>query len=145
MVKNRIANGESRLPAAERQRLAFELRLAGVTYEQIAQRLGYGGPSGAHKAVSTWLRRTRTEPSDELIRIETARIDRLWRGLWERAAGGDLQAADRALRLMERRSKLLGLDSPTKVDARTENVGLIELLMRPTERRLSSRSGEPVR
>ena len=104
------------IPAAERQRRAFELHLAGVTYEQIASALGYASHSGAHKAVSAYVKQFRTEPTQELIAIESARIDRLWRAIWERALGGDLKALDRAIRLMDRRAKLLALDGAQKLD-----------------------------
>lgn len=37
--------------------------------------------------------------------------------LWPRVLKGDYLAMDRAIKLMERRAKLLGLDAPTKSEA----------------------------
>ncbi|MGV7222960.1 MAG: hypothetical protein ACQ9MH_15700 [Nitrospinales bacterium] len=47
--------------------------------------------------------------------MESERLDQLHRGCWDAAIGGDLYAIDRALKIMERRSKLFGLDAPNKI------------------------------
>ena len=46
--------------------------------------------------------------------MELERLDKLHDSLWLLATSGDVAALDRILHIMERRSKLLGLDSPTK-------------------------------
>jgi chemotaxis protein histidine kinase CheA len=107
---------ERRLKAAERQREALQLRAAGRTFEDIAKELGYRGPSGAYRAVQAGLKKTLQEPADELRRVECERLDRLMEALWERAiVRGNVAAVDRVLRIMERRSRLLGLDAPSRL------------------------------
>ena len=111
---------EKRLTAVERQRQALEMRKAGKGFVEIAQVLGYGGPSGAYNAVTTALRKTLQEPADELRQMELARLDALQAALWPKAIAGEWAAADRVLSIMERRAKLLGLDAPTRADVVTQ-------------------------
>ena len=58
-----------RLKPSERQAAAMELKLAGKSYRTIARKLDFRGPSGAHKAVAAYLRKTLTAPSEELRKI----------------------------------------------------------------------------
>lgn len=102
-----------RLAAARRQLEALELRMSGLTFRAIARRMGYGGPSGAHRAVMAALNRTVDEPSDELRRLELERLDKLQIMPWKLATvTGDLKAVDAVLAIMQRRARMLGLDSP---------------------------------
>lgn len=114
---------ERRIEAVDRQRQALELKKAGVDYRTIASRLGYGGPSGAHKAVMTALKALVQEPAEALRTLELSRIDTMLLGVWPRARSGDDAAIATVLRLMERRARLLGLDAPQK----RELTGSIEL------------------
>lgn len=93
---------------------AVKLRLAGHTFDQIAQRLGYSDRSGAAKAVRRAMQATIQEPTDELRRIEVERLDALQRALWPAAESGKWLATDRVLTIMDRRARLLGLDAPQR-------------------------------
>ncbi len=111
-------SSKRRSQAAEREKLAFALRVAGMTYAQIAERLGVT-TAGAYKMVKRVLERTRKETdeaADELRRLEVERLDALLLTLWKSATSGNLGAVDRVLRVMERRARLLGLDAPTRQD-----------------------------
>ena len=99
--------------AHERHLQALELRKAGVTYEVIAGQLGYATASGARKAVVSALKATLREPAAELRELELARLDAMLLPLWRPVQAGDEKAVDRALRIMERRARLLGLDRKT--------------------------------
>lgn len=50
----------------------------------------------------------------ELRTLEAQRLDRLFLVVWRQALTGDLAAVDRALRIQDRRAKLLGLDEPSR-------------------------------
>ena len=65
-----------RVDAAQRDAQALELRAAGATYRQIAQRLGVS-VSTAHECVTRGLDRTRREPAEQLRELELERLDRL--------------------------------------------------------------------
>lgn len=114
--KSESKTSQRRLTATERQQQALELRRAGVGFQEIADEVGYASPSGAYKAVTTALKKTLQEPADEVRRLELERLDRLFRGVWEQATSGDTSALDRALKIMNRRAELLGLDAPEKHD-----------------------------
>lgn len=94
----------------QREGQALELRRAGLTYDAIAERLGFANKGGAYKAVKRALQRTLQEPADELRALEVDRLDRLQAAIWPKAMRGDTAAVDRVLRIAERRARLLGLD-----------------------------------
>lgn len=116
MAENTTAS--RRVQAAEREKAAFALRIAGATYAQIGAQLGVTG-CAAHKMVKRVLERTRGETDAEAVelrRLETERLDALQVALWGLASKGDAGAIDRILKIMERRARLLGLDAPTRGD-----------------------------
>jgi hypothetical protein len=107
----RLAN---KLASHDRKLQALELRKAAVSYQQIADQLGYRSASGAFNAVKAALKATLREPANELRDLEVARLDAMLLPLWRRVQSGDEKAVDRVLRIMERRARLLGLDAPTR-------------------------------
>ena len=110
------------IKARLREAEAVRLRIEGASYREIADALGYQGPSGAYKAVERAIERLcPVERAETLRRIEAARLDRLWRRLWRKLEEGDLSVVDRLLRIMERRARLLGLDAPAKASIVTPN------------------------
>ena len=108
---DRLSN---KVASHERKLRALELRKAAVPYQQIADELGYRSASGAFNAVKAALKATLREPAEELRELELARLDAMLLPLWRRIQRGDEKAIDRALRIMERRARLLGLDAPTR-------------------------------
>lgn len=105
-----------KIVALEKQRQALELRKAGNTYEAIADELGYKNRSCAHKAVSTALRNIVAPHVEELRTLEGERLDQMHAVLWDKAMAGDTRAVNLILRIMERRTKLFGLDTQIKSD-----------------------------
>lgn len=108
-------NSKKRIEATEKQRLAIELRKAGLGYEEIARRVGYSGPSGAYNAIQSALKKVLKEPAEELRTLEASRLDEMLLGIWPDVKAGSLPAIDRAIKLMERRAKMLGLDKPITI------------------------------
>jgi len=106
---------DRRMEEAQRRRRALELRVAGATYEEIAEALGYSSRSAAWKAVWRAYRQGLRDPAEHLRELESERLDRLQKAWWGKALSGDVGAFRYLLRLMERRAKLLGLDAPTKI------------------------------
>jgi len=114
---------------------AVEMRTRGHTYQQIADACGVS-MSAAYKAVCTYLEQTRAiarEAAEEVRRLELDRLDRMLAAFGPRAEDGDGGAADRVLRIQERRAKLLGLDAPaesrTTVDAHPDTVRALMALV----------------
>jgi hypothetical protein len=108
------ARKNDHLAAVDRQVAALRLRRAGLTYQEIASRLGYAAPSSAWRAVRQGLRTTLQEPADDLRTLELARLDALQAGLWSKAIAGNVVAVGGVLAIMKRRASLLGLDAPVK-------------------------------
>jgi hypothetical protein len=101
-----------RVRAAAKQSQAMQLREAGVSFEKIAETLGYRNRSSARKAVLAGLKAARLEPAKILRQLEVRRLDKLWLPLWALAVATppDFAAIDRLLKIMQRRAALLGLD-----------------------------------
>ena len=96
---------------SERQQRAAQLRMAGLSYAQIAQQLNYDSISGAYAATQAGFETACNEPTSDIRKLELERLDVLLTGLWASARKGDVASVDRVLKLMERRARYLGLDS----------------------------------
>ena len=94
----------------EREARAVQLALARRSYDDIAKELGFANRSGAWKSVHRALKREVVEGARDLRDVEMARLDALQAAYWSRAVDGDVKAATIVLRVIERRSRLLGLD-----------------------------------
>lgn len=104
-----------RLADLERRGEALRLRKLGKSFVDIAAELGYNSRQAAHSAVTNELAAIRAEmadTADDLRTLEAERLDQLWIIARANAArdGGDMRAIDTALRIMDRRAKLFGLD-----------------------------------
>lgn len=114
MAKNSTTAARAR--ALFREMQALELRRAGMSYREIAARIGIG-KSRAHQLVSAGLEDAKHQVDasrDELLAEELFRLDGMLQKLYPKAVDGDLQAVDRVLKIGERRAKLLGLDAPIR-------------------------------
>ena len=119
------------LTAAQKQKRALELRIAGKELKEIAAEVGYAGESGAHKAIMTALKKTLQEPADELRKMEAERLDKMMAAIWEQATSGSANSTwfiDRILNIMDRRAKLLGLDKPASMDTADKARVYLDLL-----------------
>ncbi len=105
-----------KVQAAVRRKEAVDLRIEGKTYKEIGQELGVT-PTRARQLVAEALaaiEKDTAESAEELRRLELDRLDQLQSGLWQEAAGGNLKAVGAALKIMERRARLVGLDAPAR-------------------------------
>lgn len=112
--------------AHDNQLKALELRKAGIPYQRIAESLGYKDASGAWRAVKAALKKTLQEPADELRQIEIIRLDAMLSSIWASVKQGQYGAIDRAIKILERKSKLLGLDAPAEM----KQDGKVELIVK---------------
>lgn len=97
---------------------AFHLRALNYTYQQIADRLNIT-PLQAHSFV---IRKLKILEKDfpmavkNVLYLELERLDEMQRILWNKIQKGDTTAINAAIKIMERRAKLLGLDVPEKIE-----------------------------
>lgn len=114
------ASAAARAEATKKRAQAVQLRLAGADWQTIADTLGYRSRGAACAAVSKALKEANHQAgfgAEQLRLIELARLDRLQRAMWQDAMRGDARAADTALRIVDRRIKLMGLDMvPEQLD-----------------------------
>lgn len=113
----------------ERAQKALEIRKTGANFDDIARRAGYANRSGAYKAVRDAMDRITQEPAEAVLKLELERLDALLAAYWGKALGGDVQAFDRVLRVMERRARYLGLDAPVRTDVSSD--GVLQVLFHP--------------
>jgi hypothetical protein len=81
------------------------------------------------------------ESADSYRKIAIAKLDALAETIADRVAHGDLKAVEVALRIEERRARLLGTDAPTKVSAEITDVtppAAVTELIRTTRERMSA-------
>lgn len=95
----------------DRAERALALRLAGVDWITIAERLGYDDASEALDAVLALADRQFDDQSLDPHRIlEVLRLDRLQAALWGAAMKGDVEAIKTVLSIGDRRTRMLRLN-----------------------------------
>ena len=109
----------NRALAAARRARAIELVTQGMTYQQVADELGYASRGTVYRMVHQALAQETTEAVDRLRELEVARLDALQAALWDQAMAGDVDAGQAAMRLVLARCRLLGLygQKPTGLNA----------------------------
>jgi hypothetical protein len=68
--------------------------------------------------------------AEDVKQMQLARLDKMLTAIWKQVTSGNLQSIDRALKLEERRARLLGLDAPAKADL-TSDGKVIEFVIKP--------------
>ena len=58
--------------------------------------------------------------AEQIRSLELTRLDELQTAIWADCMDGKLTAIDRVLKIMERRSKLVGLDAPERLDIKAD-------------------------
>jgi len=119
------------LLARQREKQAFDLRLAGVTFADIAERLDYRWPSSAHAAVMRYLKRLGPpHEAEEMRHVQVQRLHRLVLAAWQAATGArpDWRAQQQVVNVLKEISALLGLYPPKQVavDATVRREDLLE-------------------
>lgn len=111
------------------------MRLAGMTYRDIAKELGRTELT-CRKLVKSALAKATAESVDEYRQIEAERLDVLLVAIWKQAVvEKDLAAIDRVLKIMERRAKLFGLDLASSDVHQTVVVNAFDSVLQRVEER----------
>jgi hypothetical protein len=115
---------------ADRYRRVMDLRARGLTFEEIAQEVGYAGRQGAKEAYDAALRWWGREAVDDLRTVEGERLELLWRRVYARVARSEdlgtvefARLLDSAVRLSQRKAALWGLDAPRQYEVTGEGGG----------------------
>lgn len=112
---------KNKIGIKELRRQSLELRTLGLSFQQIADRLGCS-KSAAYRAVTTALEEIQ-EDTRKLAKLnktlDLQRLDWVIREAMKLALKGDLQAMDRVMKAIDRRAKIYGFEAPQKIAATT--------------------------
>jgi len=97
-----------------KEQRAYELRLSGKTFKQIASDLKYADASGAYQAYQRAREVVSLENIGEWRLLELERLNVVQEALWEKAMDGYIPSINALLRVFDLRAKLIGLYSPEK-------------------------------
>lgn len=93
---------------------AHDMRLAGHTWVEIRDACGYSTDTLARLQVRNWLQKAAMALDEETkgqhLALELERLDKLQNAVWEAALTGDNKAIDTALKIIQMRSRMLGLE-----------------------------------
>lgn len=112
------------LPVAttEKYMKVIDLRKAGLTFEEIADKTGYESRSGAKMAFDAAVKYWGHESVTELRVIENERVEELWRRTYNMmedptlTLSQSLRIMETALKVTESKRKLHGLDAPRQLE-----------------------------
>ncbi|HTF49381.1 MAG TPA: hypothetical protein VK735_18220 [Pseudonocardia sp.] len=128
------------IAAAEKRRAALLARQQGHSWAEVARVAGYSSAGGAHSAAMQALRDIPREAADELRKVELETLNEmqvaLRRKLDEKPSAF---LVDSILRIMERRSKLLGLDAPLAIRTEVVTVDAVDAEIQRLEAQLAER------
>lgn len=96
--------------------VATDMRMSGMSYRQIGRQLDVSHVT-AYRYVEESIAQIREECDEsakQLLVLELKRLDAALAAIFKKVIGGDLNAIDRMIKIGERRSRLIGLDAPTK-------------------------------
>ena len=105
-----------RIEVVDKQRKAVELRMAGRTWQEIADALGYADHSGAVRAVQDSLRKTLGAPSAEFRELTLERLTKILQVQWPNMLRGEVPAAKLCLQTIGDMRQLMGVDMPSRVE-----------------------------
>ena len=132
MTKQRARNNPITrdVNAVERVNMALQLRKKRLTYQEIADRCGYGSAQAAHKAVMREMQRCVSEKVEDYRKQELDILDEIHQKVWIEAFETEdkdgniktnLWAVDRLLELSRDRRKLLNLDVQPEQELTNQN------------------------
>ena len=112
-LRRRSRSSATTLSKIERHRDWLDLRRQGLPECEIAHRYGVT-QQAVSKAILKYLRTLPALAADDLRRLEAERLDALWLAVAPAALRGEPRSVEVAVRISERRCKLLGLDLPVR-------------------------------
>ena len=134
------------IAARELDASAYKLRLSGQNYTQIGKALGVNRTTAyrAVKRVMDALVKETLEDAEKVRQMELDRLDQMLEVLLPRATrkrNPDMAAVDRVVRLMDRRSRYIGLDAPERSEV-SHTVSLATLVA-DRRRKQTTNQGDP--
>jgi hypothetical protein len=88
----------------------LELRTQGLSFDGIAEQLGYKSGKHVRAAYARLMDKHEREDVENLRALQNERIEMAWRGLAPKIAQGRERAVEVGMKVLERQSRLMGLD-----------------------------------
>lgn len=123
----------------ERDLQCVKLRRAGLGWDAIAQQLGYSDPGHAYRRFMAVMVDYPREDAEAARDLEADRYDQLQRAIWAKCLAGDTWAIDRALKIMDQRARLLGLNAPIRQQIEVLTESTVDAAIRELESQLAAR------
>jgi hypothetical protein len=98
-----------------KEQRAYELRLSGKTFKEIAKELKYSDASGAYQAYQRAREVVSLENLGEWRLLELERLNAVQNALWDKTLEGQIPSINALLRVFDLRAKLIGLYAPEKI------------------------------
>jgi aryl-alcohol dehydrogenase-like predicted oxidoreductase len=139
---------EAEAAILKRQGAAWDLRLGGLSYRAIGKKLDCSHET-VRQDIEAELQRLAESNADKAgvhRQLELERLDKYIRVLDHWIESGNIAAVGMAIKVQERRAKLLGLDAPTKQETTgTVDINITDAKSRLTHliNRTASRVGTP--
>ena len=117
---------------AEKYREVVRLRTVGLTFDEIADQVGYKSRAGAKEAYEAALRRWGRETVDDLRTLEGERLEQLWRQTLRRLLANPdttnefVALVNSAVRISNSRASLFGLEAPKQVHVSGQDGGPLQ-------------------
>ena len=105
-----------RIEAQNKQQQALELRMAGRTWQEIADHLGYKSHTGAYEAVKVALARSNYEAVTDYRNLTLGRLTKVLQVHWPLMLQADAASSKLCLQAIKDMRELMGLDSPVRLE-----------------------------
>lgn len=120
------ASRAQRAAAAKKRAEATQLRIAGVDWQTIADRVGYRSAGAACTAVSEALKANLQEQDqsvEELRALGVAKVNRLQAAFWTDAVvKKDLKAGKLVLECIKQEARFQGTEAPTRINVEAQRL-----------------------
>jgi len=107
--------------ARARKQRAIELRMTGMTYQAIANEMGYQNAGSVYTIIKQAQTKATAAAVEDHRQLELDRLDALQAALWPAAMRGRVSAVGAVLRLIQARGRLLGLYNSVRTDSKGQN------------------------
>ena len=109
---------------------AYVARQSGLSWDEVAEAVGYENSNTAKVNVNRFVQKAGLEADrtrrEEALMMELDRLDRLQYACWGQAMTGDLKAIETALRVINTRARILGLDQVSLTQTVTHNTVVVQ-------------------
>lgn len=114
----------------------LELRTIGLSFDDIAIQLNYKSGKHVRAAYQRLMDKHEKESVEQLRTLQNERIEMAWRGLAPKVAQGRERAVEVAMKVLERQSRLMGLDKADQLVEKTTNQAIqINIVAHPEDTR----------